>query len=329
MNLTILWLILYIIINCFFYAYGFQIWIYPFTGLFFLLGYIYYEAERKRLLSHIENTQPSPLYPNQDYENELNTARNVQQGLLSVSPPKFTDIKIAKRCIPAASIGGDFYCFISHEGTTLMPKARHMPGVIEYIDARHNYLGLIIGDVAGHGVSSALVMALASGLLAEIGQTQKDPAKTLQAANNEILKYIQNSQISHVTAGLAFINTETKKMTYANAGHPPALLIRKDNTFELLEIEGLFLGMFQDETYQELDIQLQPGDRIFFYTDGITEAKNKHHEIFGMNRFKNLILAHYQNSIYDLMDIIYAEVNQFLDGDEIQDDQTMVIIEIE
>ncbi|MFC1752884.1 PP2C family protein-serine/threonine phosphatase [Thermoproteota archaeon] len=264
---------------------------------------------------------------NNHYIKELDMAKRVQQGLLSVANPDISGITIAKRCVPAQSIGGDFYTFIKRDTQELSQKQK-IPGVIEYIDTIETYLGIVIGDVAGHGVSSALVMALASGLFSEIAKNTKSPGQTLKSANDDLHHYIENSLISHVTAFYAVLNLRTKQLTYSKAGHPPALLLHKNSEIDELSCDGLFLGMFEHENYEEKIIQLESGDRLILYTDGLTEAANSDGDVFGLNRLKDEIKTLRQTNPEKTIDTLLSKINNYSGSAEIKDDQTIVVIDI-
>ena len=258
---------------------------------------------------------------------ELETAKKVQEALLSIETPKINSIKIAKKCIPAKTLGGDFYTFINKNFDKLK-KNKNIPGILEYGENQNNILGVAIGDVAGHGVSSALVMALSSGLIDKIGQNNHSPAIILQRANLDIQKFISNSQISHVTAFYGNINLNEMKFTYSNAGHQPALLIHKDGTYELLTTDGIFLGMYPDEIYEEKSKTIEYGDRICLFTDGIVESSNPNNELYGMIKLKQMLIENAHLNINDLIQKIYDDLNTFRNKKDAKDDQTAIIIEI-
>jgi phosphoserine phosphatase RsbU/P len=306
-----------------------QTWLYPTITTTLLITFLitkkYIATKNNRTSSKKQNASDTIK---KNYLKELQMARRVQEGLLSVENPQLDSIHIAKRCVPAENIGGDFYTFINKDAHSLQPQTQKIPGVIKYVDTRETYFGVIIGDVAGHGVSSALVMALSSGLLGEISKSNNSPAFTFKEANNDIIKYIENSQISHVTAFYALINTYSKKMTYAKAGHSPALLMHKDNTCTELDADGIFLGIFPDETYQESEVQLESGDRLFLYTDGIIEAKNEHSEEFGLDRFIQIIRENSKLDIDTLLNLLFTKAKKFIGNQDFKDDQTLVILEI-
>lgn len=259
---------------------------------------------------------------------ELEMAKRVQEGLLAVETPALDQIRIVKKCIPADSVGGDFYTFVDKEFDSLSQQRPSIPGVIQYVDKRESYLGIIVGDVAGHGVSSALVMALSSGLLGEIGRVHRSPGAVLSEANNHILNYIQNSQIAYVTAFYAMINLDNKRLIFSKAGHPAAILLHPDRSHELLEADGVFLGMFENETFEEKEVQLNSGDRIVLYTDGITETRNRAGELFGMDRLLGLLRKSGAFTIEQVLKFILEELDVFAEGLSPADDQTLVIVEV-
>lgn len=270
----------------------------------------------------------SSVLPSLPEDSDLKMARRVQEALLSIEPPSVPSIRIAKRCVPAAVLGGDFYAFVSYSNHQLSTRAR-VPGVIEYVDHRAQYLGVTIGDVAGHGVSSALVMALSSGILNPVGHNEHSPAMILGRANNDIERFISNSEISHVTAFFGMLNTDTYTFTYAVAGHPAGFVLRASGDVEMLFSEGVFLGMFRDETYSERTLQLSKGDRLCLYTDGIMEAFDSQLQAFGVERLCQLALEYQGRSIDSFCDAVFNAVSEFTGSSDARDDQTFVVLEIE
>lgn len=265
---------------------------------------------------------------NDGYTRELQMAQNVQQGLLSVEHPNQDGLDVAMTCIPATNVGGDFYTFVNRDHRVSQEKDKAIPGVVQYVDKRESQFGVIIGDVAGHGIGSALVMALSSGILRETGYYNVSPAETFRISNNAIEKFISNSDISYVTAFYAVINPVSKRLTYAKAGHPAPLLLRANGTIEALEADGLFLGMFDNETYEEKTVQLESGDRLLLYTDGLTEAKNMENEMFGEERLISLFKKTSQFPASQSKDMIISEIAHFCGSRPVDDDRTMVIISV-
>lgn len=258
---------------------------------------------------------------------DLDMAKRVQEGLLTIETDTHPGLEIAKRCIPAADLGGDFYTFIEKQQSTLSQKAGDK-GIIEFISGHKSSLGIAIGDVAGHGVSSALVMALSAGIINKIGQSEESPSEVLQRSNNDIFRFISNSQISHLTAIYASIDLDGKCIHVSNAGHPSILKLDKNKSIEYLHTEGTFLGLYKDEKYEEKTFPIKKKDRLFFYTDGITETKNEDNNEFGLKNLEALIIENSDKPIQELLDIIFSKVTEFREKKPSKDDQTMIIIEI-
>jgi phosphoserine phosphatase RsbU/P len=324
--------IIYSICNFILYFLSFPNWIFLLLACFFVLTYQYYEKEKFESLSKSQNikikTQQEKLSCNDSYIKEVEIARNVQEALLSFANPEIPGINIEKKCLSAKHIGGDFYTFINKEQRVFTQKKK-IEGVIEYVDSRESYLGIAIGDVAGHGVSSALVMALTSGLFGEIGKYTRSTSEALKTINENLAKYLAASHISHVTAFYCLLNTITKKLHYSKAGHPPALLIHKDGIIENLDSKGVLLGIYKNDEFEEKEVQLVSKDKLILYTDGILEARNKANDTFGLDRFKDFLHKNMNKSIQEIKTLLFEEIIKFSGTTEASDDQTLVIIEIE
>lgn len=258
---------------------------------------------------------------------DLDTARRVQEALLAIDPPETIALKIVRRCVSATTLGGDFYTFVNKTRPNLS-GASAIKGIIEFDDHEDNIMGIAIGDVAGHGVSSALVMALSSGLLGRIGQNNHSPAVIFQRANLDIQKFISQSHISHVTAFYCVINLDKMTLTFTGAGHPAAILLHQDGTHSILESTGIFLGMYPDEQFVDETISINTGDRLLLFTDGIVETVNSNQEPFGVDR----LITHakeglLQPSEYFLEDVFKTLVT-YRCGQLQRDDQTLVVVDI-
>lgn len=256
---------------------------------------------------------------------ELDMAHRVQQALLSIAPPKHPHLEIARKCNSADSVGGDFYFFVSQGFSELQEKPKR-PGITSYIGVQDEYIGVAIGDVAGHGVSSALVMALSSGLISEIAHSERRPSAILAKANNHILKHIENSQVRYVTCAFATFFPAQRKMLLATAGHPPVFIIRTDGSLHYPASKGVFLGMFPDESYEEKSIILSAGDTVVFYTDGLTEAKNSAGEEFGTERLAKTLQNTLGEGLEAAVHALLDEVNCFSQHTPAKDDRTVVLI---
>ena len=171
-------------------------------------------------------------------------------------------------------------------------------------------------------------MALSAGLIDKIASQNHSAGKVLTRANEDIRKFIANSQVSHLTCLFGFLNTDSLEFKYAKAGHHPALVLHQNKTIDTLEAKGIFLGMFENEKYEEQSYQLKHGDRLILYTDGIIEASNTNGEIYGLDRMKKLLKKMAPSTIENVKNSIFKEINIFSKGKITKDDQTLIIIEV-
>lgn len=198
--------------------------------------------------------------------NELEMARQIQLSILPRSVPRIPGLDIAARFLPMTSVAGDFYDFIR-------------------IDDKH--IGMLIADVSGHGLPSALIASMLQVALAGQAAHASEPAKVLNGLNRALSgKFVQN----FVTAAYLYLDLEKERLRYAGAGHPPLLQWRHSTRKTATIVEnGLVLGVVEDAEYKALELPLEPGDRYVLYTDGVLEAANTVEELFGADRFMRFI----------------------------------------
>ena len=239
--------------------------------------------------------------------NELEMARQIQLSILPHSIPKLPGLEIAARFLPMTSVAGDFYDFIE-------------------IDEKH--IGILIADVSGHGLPSALIASMLQvALTAQTGHAS-EPAKVLLGLNHALCgKFTDN----FVTAAYVYVDLEKNLMRYAGAGHPPVLQWRNSTgkTAKLLE-NGLVLGMVEEATYDALEFPLELGDRYVLYTDGVLEAANSAREQFGTDRFMRFIENHKHLVADQFSETFLTELsrwsNQTAEQGQ-QDDITLLVID--
>jgi sigma-B regulation protein RsbU (phosphoserine phosphatase) len=238
---------------------------------------------------------------------ELEMARQIQLSILPHSIPKLTGLDIAAHYLPMTSVAGDFYDFIQ-------------------IDDKH--IGILIADVSGHGLPSALIASMLQVALSGQAGHATEPAKVLLGLNRALCgKFTQN----FVTATYVYVDLENNQMRYAGAGHPPMLQWRNSTgkTAQILE-NGLFLGMFAEASYEALEFPLEPGDRYVLYTDGILEATNSAQEQFGADRLMSFIKNHNHLEAEPFSQTLLNDLagwsNQTVDQGQ-QDDITLLVID--
>jgi serine phosphatase RsbU (regulator of sigma subunit) len=205
------------------------------------------------------------------------------------------------------SVAGDFYDFIE-------------------IDEKH--IGILIADVSGHGLPSALIASMLQVALTAQAGHASDPAKVLLGLNHALCgKFTYN----FVTAAYVYVDLEKNLMRYAGAGHPPVLQWRNSTgqTAKLLE-NGLVLGMVEEATYDTLEFPLELGDRYVLYTDGVLEATNSAREEFGADRFMRFIENHKHLVADQFSETFLTELsrwsNQTAEQGQ-QDDITLLVID--
>ena len=239
--------------------------------------------------------------------NELEMARQIQLSILPHSIPKLPGLEIAARFLPMTSVAGDFYDFIE-------------------IDEKH--IGILIADVSGHGLPSALIASMLQVALTAQAGHASEPAKVLLGLNHALCgKFTDN----FVTAAYVYVDLEKNLMRYAGAGHPPMLQWRNSTgkTAKLLE-NGLVLGMVEEATYDALEFPLEPGDRYVLYTDGVLETTNSAQEQFGADRFMRFIENHKHFVADQFSETFLTELsrwsNQTAEQGQ-QDDITLLVID--
>jgi sigma-B regulation protein RsbU (phosphoserine phosphatase) len=238
---------------------------------------------------------------------ELEMARQIQLSILPRDTPKLDGLEIVARYIPMTSVAGDFYDFI-------------------IVDEKH--VGILIADVSGHGLPAALIASMLQVALTAQSAHASEPGKVLSGLNQALCgKFQQN----FVTAAYIFMDLEKNVMSYAGAGHPPLLLLRKSSgsASEVLE-NGLVLGQFPEATYDVAQVALEPGDRSVIYTDGILETKNPSDEEFGTGRFLRLMETSHGVRANQFVDALLEELSQWSEhprGEGQQDDITVLVID--
>ena len=240
----------------------------------------------------------------------LAEARTKQMRLLP-DVPEIDGYEFARVYKPCDAVGGDFYSFFAaHEGVQ----------------------AVAVGDISGHGIEAALLMGLAKKLLEVHGRQRLSTAQTLSLANRDIFSDLDERTFVTVFYGL--LDVTTRRFKFSRAGHDPLVLFnpQRDPPLQVLDSKGMALGMdaggiFED-SIEELEIVLQPGDLVVQYTDGITEAMNHENEQFGHERFYAVIEEHgHQEAEYVLWKIEKA-VQAFVGQRAQADDMTMIAFKV-
>lgn len=239
-------------------------------------------------------------------EKELDVAREMQKKLLPAVNPDLKEIQICSVFIPAFEVGGDFYDF--------------------YADKADEF-SFVIGDVAGKGISAAFVMAEVKGIFESLTKILSSPKEILFKANQILARTLHRKNF--VSALYGNINLTNSEFKFARAGHCPAILVRGKEIYSY-QPKGLALGLdFTDcfsENLEEVKINLKKDDTLIFYTDGVTEAKNKSNEDFGESRFLETIKINSHGDVNQLAKEIISEISIFTNDSTQYDDITLLIL---
>jgi sigma-B regulation protein RsbU (phosphoserine phosphatase) len=234
---------------------------------------------------------------------ELQLARDVQASLIPRNIPRVLNYDFAAYWQPAKEVGGDFYDFIRRE---------------------KRQMGLVIGDVSDKGMHAALFMALTRSTIRASTLGAHTPMLGLNRANR--LLCADSTGGMFVTLFYSQLDPVKNELTYVNAGHNPPLLYRAAE-HKLVELTrtGILLGFDDTHEYGQLTVQLQPGDFVFCYTDGVTESVNIQNEQYGEERLYQLLLDHPDASPDDLLKTLLQSLSAFV-GEASQFDDVTVLI---
>ncbi|MDE5757170.1 MAG: PP2C family protein-serine/threonine phosphatase, partial [Allobaculum sp.] len=237
----------------------------------------------------------------QRQETEIAIARNIQQGFLPEGHFKGSNIGLEAIMVPAKSVGGDFY---------------------DYFQLTDDTIFMVIADVSGKGITAALFMARAITVVRQYAKLGYSPAEILSYTNNALCS--NNPEKMFLTIFVAIYNCKTHLFTYANGGHNPTFLL-SDTIKTLHDAQGMIVGIFENENYQESQIVLKDKETIFMYTDGVNEAENSKEEFFGMSRLKALLKREDQEQC---VNTIFEAIQEFSQDAIQSDDITMMAFSV-
>ncbi|HEX7511604.1 MAG TPA: PP2C family protein-serine/threonine phosphatase [Chitinivibrionales bacterium] len=238
---------------------------------------------------------------------DLDHARIIQQGLLPQNLLEVKGFTAQARYIPADAVGGDYY---------------------DVFKITETLYGIVVADVSGHGISSALIMSMVKVLLKTYALSEHSPQKTLEIINRTFLTEVKTDNF--VTIFYALLDTEAHTLRYNSAGHCPALLLDKSaEKSSRIKADGLFLGIFPDMMLKETCYACKPGrERIILYTDGLTEAKNSDDKMFDLDKLEKAALASLHMPAALATDFILKQQNEFCGNNTaFEDDITLLVID--
>jgi sigma-B regulation protein RsbU (phosphoserine phosphatase) len=240
---------------------------------------------------------------NYGLQQDLFFASQLQGHLLPKGSPSIKGLTLRSTYLPMEQVGGDFY---------------------DWVEVNEHQLIFLIADVAGHGVPAALVSSMVKVQFREITKDTADPAVILTRMNQSLVRLVSKY---FITASCSLFDMREKVITISSAGHPNPLIYNESNPhFHFLNLKGSILGWKDSFSYVNMSEKLKAGDRYFFYTDGVTEARSDG-KFFGEARLMRLIKENQGQKIDELAETIQLAILEYSDS-ELKDDLTYVIIEI-
>ena len=237
-------------------------------------------------------------------DRELSIARQIQSSILPQSMPRISGVTIAARYRPMTAVAGDFY---------------------DFLELDTHRLGILVADVAGHGVPAALIASRVKMAFAAQRDHADSPAAVLAGMNETLCGRLAGR---YVTAAYLFIDVRTRVIRYGAAGHPPMLRsVRRDGRVDEVEQNGLLLGFDRTE-YTDREGALRAGDRFLLYTDGLLEAANAADDFFGLERLKAAFAAAAGLEAHAAVDNLLATLDTW-SGQPPGDDLTVVLVDWE
>lgn len=247
------------------------------------------------------------LLENTFIKRELDMAREIQRQLLPRESPTIPGLRLACGSPPAARVGGDYYDFFTIE---------------------HDVLDVVIADVAGHSIGSAILMSEARSVLHAKVRIDRTPAILLSAVNELMHDDLSRSELQ-MSVFAARFDMQQRMLSYANAGHTRPLLFRASSgEIEQLDADGMLLGVTRELEFEERSCSLAPGDILLLHTDGLVEAENGSGEFFGTERLSALLATLRNDDPEGILAAIFNELALFTGNSTPSDDISLVAIKV-
>lgn len=237
-------------------------------------------------------------------EQEISEARSIQKRLLPKEIPQLSGYEIATAWRSARVVGGDYF---------------------DVLRLGNDALGLCIADVAGKGLSAALLMSNLQAAVRSLGSSSLLPHELCLRLNAQLCGSMAEDRF--ITFFYAHLDGSARQLHYVNAGHNPPIMLHRDGSHDRLEEGGGILGVFRDQTFVSASLQLRSGDLLTLFTDGITEASDGDEEEFGERRFLDLLKALRASSPVKIQAEIMTAVAAF-SGSNWHDDATLLILRV-
>ena len=235
---------------------------------------------------------------------EIEIAANIQKGFLQPEHYSAPNCEVRAAMIPAIDVGGDLY---------------------DYLPLDDDRVLITIADVSGKGIPAAIFMAVTLILIRQFGKVGQEPAQILKSVNDVLSEH--NPGMLFATAFVGIYNHKTKLLTYSNAGHNLPYLLR-DKPLLLDQAQNMLLGLYGNEVYTQAQTELQTGDILFLYTDGVNESTNAAREFFGTERLETVLSGFRATHEENLVEYMERTVRQFAGDSPQSDDITMLALTV-
>lgn len=261
---------------------------------------------RTMSLLRLKRTHDLLFEKNMLIKKELLAAKKIQQFII---PDNFSNIsypRVSGKYLPMEDIGGDFF---------------------DVYKIDDNNTAFVIADVTGHGIPAALIVTMAKMIFSIYSSALKSPKDLLSAVNKDVYKFMFDGQ--YFSAFYAVYNKDKNILKFSNAGHTLPMLYRKSSG-KILSLDtnsGFLVGIMEESFYEEKAVRIEPGDRLFLYTDGLTETKNKNREDFGEKNLAKFISQNNDLIGTEFCSKLYNDVSSFSDFSPKTDDLTYMFIE--
>jgi sigma-B regulation protein RsbU (phosphoserine phosphatase) len=233
---------------------------------------------------------------------DMQQAALIQKGLLPSKPPSIAGMDIAGKTTACRTVGGDYFDFI------------------EFPDGR---VAMLVGDVAGKGMPASLLMSSLQARVQVLFEEADELARKIGRLNKAICANCPDNRF--ITFFMTVANPDTGELVYTNAGHNPPLIVRKAGGFETLGGGGVILGILPQATYKESTAQMEPGDILVLFSDGVTEAANPKDDDFGEERLAEVVASLRDRPAVEIVEAIESAVADFTEGAPAADDITVVV----
>ena len=246
----------------------------------------------------------------QRLQRELEIARHVQESFLPKTMPDYPGVDIAATCIPAETVGGDYYDFVS------MSSGR---------------LGIALGDVSGKGIQAAFFMTLTKGFLRSLSQENLSPSNLLQKVNSLFRDAAPRGVFVSLIFGI--LDAANGTFTFGRAGHNPVILKRREDAeARMIRPDGLGIGLAPESSFRssikEETIALDDGDLLVLYTDGFSEARGVSREEYGDDRLARIVTRNADLSATEILNAICDDVVHFCGSESTHDDRTVLVLKV-